>query len=556
MKKAHFTKQTKLAKQLIFVAVIALTFQSCIKDNFDTKKIAEVKWDANFAVPLVYSSLTMENILKKSKDFLHTESDGSLTLIYTTNVTSLDASSITTLQLPNQPAQNIAIATGPLSGVIPGGNSVSTVQTQTVAFTGAVTSTIDSIVFKAGTFDFSISSDIQGNVDLTIAIPSALKNGAPFSKTITLNYTGTTPVTASPSYDLTGYHLDMTQGGTTSNSFNVDYTVTVNGPATVTGAEAFQVGASMNNLAYSKFFGNLGQQTINIQPDTIPISIFKNAMGSASFTLADPTIKLIIYNSLGIPLTTTFPKLLGIKPNGDTINIPNTVPFPVTVVSPNIGQVGQTIKSETVLDTTNSNLATVLNNTPTGIVYALSAQTNTVSAGQNNFVLDTSHLKLDIEVSLPLEGTASNFILGDTLPFSAFEDQALSDNVSSALFRIFTSNGFPLDVDIQVYFVDSVNTKLDSLIAAPSSSLIIKSGPVDPTTKRVISSGITTPPVDITIDRAKLKKLSATKSLIIHAKATTTNAGTQDVKIYSDYKLEIKLGLQIQVDAKFNPNKK
>ena len=556
MKKVHFTKQTKLAKQLMFVAVIALTFQSCIKDNFDMKKIAEVKWDPNFAVPLVYSSLTIENILKKSKDFLHTESDGSITLIYTANVASLDASSMTTLKLPNQPAQNVVISTGPLAGVLPGGSSVSTVQTQTITFAGAVASTIDSIVFKAGTFDFSISSDIAGNVDLTIAIPSAKKNGAPFSKIINLNYTGTTPVTASPSYDLTGYHLDMTQGGTTSNAFDVTYTVTVNGPATVTGAESFQVGASMNNLAYSKFFGNLGQQTINIQPDTIPVSIFKNAMGSASFTLADPKINLIIYNSLGIPLTTTFPKLLGIKPNDDTINIPNTVPFPVTVVSPNMGQVGQVIKSETILDTTNSNLATVLNSTPKGIVYALNAQTNTGLATQNNFVLDTSRLKLDIEVHLPLEGTASNFILGDTLPFSAFKDQALSENVSSALFRIYTSNGFPLDVDVQIYFLDSAQTKLDSLIVAPNSSLIIKSGPVDATTKRVISNGTTTPPVDIVIDRAKLKKLSATKKLIILAKATTTNSGTQDVKIYSDYKLEIKLGLQIQADAKFNPNKK
>jgi hypothetical protein len=546
MKKSDFIKQASLAKQLMFVAIMALTFQSCIKDNFDTKKIAEIKYNPKFAVPLVYSSLSMSDILnlKNANDSLQTGSDGSLTLIYTDNIISQDASSISAFNIPNQ-SQVVTISTTTISGVISNGNSVTTSHTQTITVTSS--SQLSSVILKGGTLDLSFSSGIKSNVDIVISIPGATKSGVAFSQTVTLNYTGTTPVTASPSFDLTGYDFDLSQGGTTYNQFDVNYTVKVYGPATITGTEQFSIGVAMDSLAYSKIVGNIGQHIITGKTDTIAVTIFNHSIGAASFQFLNPKVKLIAYNSFGVPIDAQLTQLSGDNLTG-TSNIlqSSSTPFPIAIASPNLSQAGQTLMASDSLTTTNSNIVSVFNQTPKNIIYTLSAQTTTVSASQTDFVLDTSKFRLNLEVELPLNGTNFKFAMVDTEAFSI--SSTITDNLSSGLLRISNTNGFPIDVNMQVYFVDSLFNKLDSLLT--SEQPLIASGIIN-------SAGVVTTPTitntDITIDSARLKKLVSTKQVLIYAKVNTVNSGATPVKIYSNYTLEVKLGLQIQVNAHFKP---
>ncbi len=546
MKKANFIKRATLVKQLMFFAVTALTFQSCIKDNFDTKKIAAIKYNPNFAVPLVYSSLSMADILnlKNANDLIQTGSDGSLTLVYTDNIISQDASSITAFNIPNQAPPTFTISTAPIAGTVSNGDSVSTpLCTQTIAAKDS--SQLSSVLLKGGTMGFSFSSGIKSNVDVVISIPGATKNGVAFSQTVRLNYTGATPVTASPSFDLTGYNFDLTQGGASYNQFKVNYTIKAYGPVIITGAEQFNVDATMKTLVYSKIAGNIGQQNIIMKTDTIAVTIFNHSIGAASFQLLDPKVKLITYNSFGVPINAQLTQLSGDNLKG-TSNLLLTPTFPIAIAFPNSSQAGQTLMASDSLTTTTSNIVSVFNQTPKNIIYTFSAQTTTVSASQTDFVLDTSKFRLDLEVELPLNGTAFNFAMLDTVAFSI--GSTVTDNLSSGLLRISNTNGFPIDVNMQIYFVDSLFNKLDSLLT--SEQPLIASGSIN-------SAGqVTTPTItnkDITIDPSRLKKLGNTKQLLIYAKASTINSGATPVKIYSNYRLEVKLGLQIQVDAKFKP---
>ena len=545
MKTQSKSKLQDKISSLLIVAILISTLQSCVKDNFQFNKIAEIKWDPNVAAPLVYGSLSIKDILNKSNapNFIIEAGDHSLTLVYKGNLFSLDASNL--VNLPDQTFPfSASVGTG-LPIPFTTGNNFMGSYSQTVSF-GTGGPSIDSITFKTGILAFSFNSDLHNSGTIKITIPSAKKNGVVFSNTLPLNYTGAVPIVASANYDLTGYNFDMTSGGAPDNQFIINYDVTINGSATAPGgAEQVAVSLSMNNMLFSKIFGDIGQQNLSIATDTIDLSIFTNSVaGGGSFTLANPSVKITLSNSFGVPIGAHLSTFEGYNPGVNFYPItgfPDPLPIPSPTFTP-INQVGQTLVDSFQLDKTNSNIVTILNNTPKQIIYKVDAKSNPAGATHNNFILDTSHFKIDVEFDLPLYGTAKNFMLVDTTAFSF--SQNIPDQVESGIIRTYNANGFPMDIDLQVYFVDSLYTKLDSLVIIPNF-ILLKSGVVNLTTGRVTSPTETI--YDATFDKTRLQKLKNATKIIIHAIASTTNAGTTDVKIYSDYKLDVKLGVQLQL---------
>ncbi len=75
------------------MAITVFTFQSCVKDNFKFNKLAQVEWNPNIAVPLIYSSLTIQDLLTQNdKDgLISVGADKFCTLIYKGNLFSLSA---------------------------------------------------------------------------------------------------------------------------------------------------------------------------------------------------------------------------------------------------------------------------------------------------------------------------------------------------------------------------------------------------------------------------------------------------------------------------------
>jgi hypothetical protein len=57
--------------------------------------------------------------------------------------------------------------------------------------------------------------------------------------------------------------------------------------------------------------------------------------------------------------------------------------------------------------------------------------------------------------------------------------------------------------------------------------------------------------IDILFDKTKINLLKNAKYVILKATAATTQPQTQVVKIYDDYKLLLKLGMQVKIKQKF-----
>jgi len=172
---------------------------------------------------------------------------------------------------------------------------------------------------------------------------------------------------------------------------------------------------------------------------------------------------------------------------------------------------------------------------------------NPAGPTHQNFVIDTSRFKVDMEIDLPLYGTAKDFAMMDTIPFTL--DQSIPDNIESALFRIYNSNGFPFEVNMQAYFTDTLYNKIDSLIIP--NQLLLQSAVVNATTGLVTSPTVKT--YDASVSKARFMNLITAKArfVLLKAVAATANGGNPPpVKVYATYRLDVKLGLQVQVKTK------
>ncbi len=128
----------------------------------------------------------------------------------------------------------------------------------------------------------------------------------------------------------------------------------------------------------------------------------------------------------------------------------------------------------------------------------------------------------------------------DTFPFTS-SDQL--DNLESMTFKINTDNGFPLDVNIQIYFADSLYNKLDSLMS--DNSNLLNSGVINPATGVVVSPTHTTS--TITFNQARLPHLKYAKFLILKGTLNSTDKGAKPIRITSDNNLVVKLGIRTKL---------
>ena len=431
-----------------------------------------------------------------------------------------------------------------------GSGTVTVNQNNTVAFSPSAGIEIDSLGLKSGTLAFVFNSDFQfsGNASVNIVLPDLKLNGQPFNKTIPINnLNGTT----SKTYDISGYTFDMTDGGTTFNAIPMQYAVTLNYTGGSVGpTDNIEIVSSIESLAFSKVFGDFGQQIISTDRDSILIRIFENS-SSGSFQLTNPKLRIDVTNSFGFPVQLDFTTLESITTNTiPSVVTPieylgNTPPFTLmTIGAPGISQMGQSVTSSIEINNSNSDFATLMEPTPKYVHHAIQAVSNPAGGASSNFITDESLLIIDTQVELPLEGYANGWGLIDTLAFEFGEGSF--ENIEEMLFRINVDNALPVNARLQLYFTDSVFNVLDSLMDGRTE--LFESGVVNSDGKVTAATNKIT---DIIVDQERAPKITRAKYIIVWAEAETYNAGSnQIVKIFDDNYINVRLGVKIDGNVK------
>lgn len=162
-----------------------------------------------------------------------------------------------------------------------------------------------------------------------------------------------------------------------------------------------------------------------------------------------------------------------------------------------------------------------------------------------NFITDSSQFKIDMELDLPLEGTASNFVFQDTVPYSF--DINNPDQIKSITVRAYIDNGFPIDVGMRLAFVDSAYNVIDELVN-PVYQLVMPSASIG--ANGMVSSS-TSSSHDFVIPTSVISQVKKVKHILIGAVANTINSGNTNVKIYNFYHLDVRIGVNVELNLKF-----
>jgi hypothetical protein len=306
---------------------------------------------------------------------------------------------------------------------------------------------------------------------------------------------------------------------------------------------------SVVNLKLTDFSkGPVIQRTAVIDPTTIDLNLhdfLRHITGD--FQFLNPSIKFTYTNSFQDSVKLS---LIASGQNKDRSAPLNVLPF--YVIKPNL-PVQQEVTATYLIDKNNSNLKNLVSLPPETISFSgtatLTTSTKRDPAGEN--LLSPDHLVGSVEVDVPLDMTINNLQYTDTVdnfmrdkgnnnnPMSPEDFQFLRINLSA-------KNGFPLGVSVKISLYDSGTMSVKSTVDATG---ILLPAPVDSNGK---ASGVTESTATIELTRDFFSLVNTADMIIFRFSFNTSGNGSQEVKIYSDYRINFKASLVFKPDINLN----
>lgn len=494
--------------------LLSMFFISCDKDLDNL----EVQTDAEYAFPLFYGDLNLEDVIDKSGDSLSLiiGPNGEMSFKYSGDIVSRTSKEIYS-QIPAIPA----LVTDTLYGVpVKLNNNIS----------------LKKATITDGTIFFTYKSFHTQDVTVKITIPELKKNGKSWTTTRFVNYTGTAPVTdiILPSL-LTGYELDLPK-----DSLHIRYeAIKADGQRDTLSSFAMLV----NQLKFSYVEGYFGNEVFPISRDTIYLNIYKNLLGGELY-FEDPRVSVNVFNSFGFPVRSKV-NIVNFQGNSGQVYALQS-PFVTNgfdFLYPKLNEIGKTVVTSFAFNNGNSNISEILNSSPELLDYQIDAIANPDSDPNIiGFMTDSSFFLVNVSVDLPIHGRAKNFKLEDEVS----TDLGKLEGFNEAEFKLVTENKMPLDVKMQVYFEDDGGKILDSLFDA--EKLLIEAAPVNSNGE---SAGTIRKETFIPINTQKMETIRSTKNIKMKAFVSTSLQGTVPVRINKNQGLTVKMGAKAKIKSKF-----
>ncbi|MEA3495625.1 MAG: hypothetical protein U9R42_06270 [Bacteroidota bacterium] len=539
-------KRLKFKILLLFAIIfpMLLFFQSCIDDIKDFENIRNIKmgdWKPEIAVPLIHAELSIFDFVKgvNYDSLYHVGNDNMVSLIY--KGSSYSAYAKDYINIPNQ-----NFSTGPFNYHTSGLDSILLLKdiefdsTMTHDYSFNNNEEIKKIIFKDGILEIDIESTFARSGEIRVEIPSLKRvNGDPFFELILFTYNGQGKVTVNKQIDLDSFSLDLTKQNTTFNAFKVHYNILMFGTSNfVHKNDRVKVEIKFKDVDFSYIQGYLGQHKFNYHSDTTHINLFESTeVGEIHFE--NPHYNIYVYNTVGIPITLKNPVIKSYSETQGVATLTGSaVDNPVYINYPSISNPGKIAKTGIYMNKTNSNIQDLIRYAPGKMSSDFTLQSNQGGVTYNNFATDSSHFDVKTELELPLYGYTNDWeVFLDT----DFEIENI-DQIESLLFNLLVINGFPVEADVQLYFIDSTDNVFDSLIH--TNDYVFRSGVVGANYR------VEEPSVNLTViefDKARLDNLSLVRKIRVRANLSTTNSGNTNIKIYSDYIFDIKLSLKTKM---------
>lgn len=501
----------------------------------------------NVAIPLISAEIDVEDMLQgDTGNIISTGNNGELFLAYVTPTTTINAGEIVDI-----PDQSFSVSVNPAPSTLPVfTGSVNFQDTNVNTFSFPNGEELTSIVFSQGILTINIVNDLSHEVVLSITIPSLVDDqGNSYNDNLVANANNSAVTQA----NLSNYTFDLTKGANGHNDMVVYLDVTINGSGSpINVSDNLSFSFSMDNLEFEAIYGDLKYQQFDLGSVPLEIDIFKNSENAIDFLLTNPEIKHTIQNSFGFKANMGMQQmyyedlqgvfLADILYDSSASGNLQAAPFYFPTIQQPIVE-GDSVNSILSMNASNSSIDQLINATPKQIISNPVVVVNADSTiTHNNFVLSSSEISVSTEITLPLEGYAGGWQMGDTIPFDFKVDELYTSEteISEAVIKFVTTNGWPLEVTFTLKLLDSAYNELSSIA---DSTVVIQSGNLD-ANGRVESSSVTI--TELACDEGCVDNLNETKHVILLVTASTSDYNNQQsVKIYNDYKLGLSMALLI-----------
>jgi hypothetical protein len=378
---------------------------------------------------------------------------------------------------------------------------------------------------------FLISSPLEEDVDVTIRVPSLTRNGEILEVSKRIEYKGEIPVEDFVIVSMDGLILELYE-----NALIVEYDA-----VDLQGQEVDINGVSLlyNIMTYSYLEGFFTKNDVDIPGDRIEIEVYDSWINGQLY-FEEPKVTVAVDNSFGFPVRANINYLRVIGRDGEKVDLESPINDQIDFDYPELSEIG-TVKTNIIrYDETNSNIEEILNIQPVVLEYDIDAVANPDRDSTIiGFVTDTSFIRINVTVELPIQGWADRFTARDTVELELNE---LAD-VEEAEFKLILDNGMPVNVDIQATFVDSAYSVLDSLFT--SGPLSIASAQVNARGEAVGSTETVT---FETMDKTRLDRINGTRYAILDISFLTDGAPDKSVVIDAFDKVGIRMGAKVIVE--------
>jgi hypothetical protein len=525
-------------KAIVLISMAAmLTITGCIKETYNIDSLSKkAHLSPTLAIAAVRGDISISDLKNLPNDTVIFDADNFIRFVFRQD-SVLDYSIDDYADFDN-------LAEFHLNEVYPVSGSIVINIKDTVDFEPGNDIQIEKIVIKTGVVNYSVRSASLVSAAVTIKLPTVLTGGvSPVTKNITVPANST--VTGSFSIDNTVVDLSK-DPAIRYNRLPVEYSITpISGNFGLLDKMFVQIDMPSPGFDYAK--GYFGQQT-EIDQDTIDLEIEEilNHI-SGEFLLSNPSITLNYKNSFAIPTSIDI-KAIGYR-NTETVPL-GLNPFPLSY--PAAPSEKDKIAVFTV-DKSNSDLPDLVSMPPQKISFSSSAKMNPDGndGSRNNYIFSDSRFIGNLEIEVPMEFSINNLQFTDTTDnFLKMEDSSDSP-VNTEDFEFLridfkAENGFPLGISLSMILYDTLTShNIDTVSAAT----FLDPADVDATGKVTHPKSCST---SIEIDRKFWSSIDIANRIIFSFKLNTTDGGTKNVKIYSDYRIDFKASLVLKPDIKFN----
>jgi hypothetical protein len=392
-----------------------------------------------------------------------------------------------------------------------------------------------SAVLNTGSLSISSSNTSQLTGVVNLRLNEITRNGIPLEVQIPIGGNSTT-------IDLAGTAINFaTDPLVPYNHIPYVYSVLVNstpGYVDYASTDSVRMDVTLNNIEFKTFTGDFGLRSTVINPGKFNMKVDVLRKIDGMFKLANPSLMLSIHNSIGIPASVTLGLKGSNKSGQSVILMRNPVAFDLPVPA-NIDQ--GTVTGNISYNKQNSNIVDFIALPPTGeIDYAgvIDFNKNSPVTAQNpNFMDMNAALSIDLMLELPLELQVNHLGFKDTTSISGKDFK----NVDSVDLIINALNGIPLDVDMQLLFVDTISKKqygastMTKLLAAAK---VNTSGEITP-----VQSSQT-----FTLDKTEMGYLRQANGLVLSGSVSSPDSGATIAPLYSDSEIKLNVVVKTKVN--------